>query len=368
MSTEENWARRVLDSKGSNFRIDVNNPQTSPGGKDVWNLYSHTQETEDVCLAGLQENGIFRLYNDRTIEIVGGQRKSENDVDIIIRSSNGDICINADRNGKVRIRGKNVEIQADEDVDITAGRNVNIKSGSGRILLGGNTLEKDGLKGNLLEAAQQWAYRVFDGTGLPGFAFAALTSGFSGITSLAGNFLSNPNLFSGFISGAIDSAVGSVTGAAVGSITQAVPGALGQAASFAAQGALGSISGGGGLGGALSGAASGALGGLTGGSGISGALSSAASGALGGGSLGSIAGGALSSAASGALSGGSLGSIASGALSSAASGAINAGSGALSGALGDFGGNSLLSSTSNALLDKAASAFDGAVRSELNNK
>ena len=87
MSTEQNWARRVLDSKGSNFRIDVNNPQTSPGGTDVWNLYSHTQEDEDLCLAGLQENGIFRLYNDRTIEIVAGQKKSENDVDIIIRSS-----------------------------------------------------------------------------------------------------------------------------------------------------------------------------------------------------------------------------------------------------------------------------------------
>ena len=256
MSTEQNWARRVLDSKGSNFRIDVNNPQTSPGGSDVWNLYSHTSEDEDVCLVGLQENGIFRLYNDRTIEIVGGQRKSENDVDIIIRSSNGDICINADRNGRVRIRGKNVEIQADEDVDITAGRNVNIKSGSGRVLLGGNTLEKVGLKGNLLEPAQQWAYRVFEGTGLPGFAFGSLLSGFSGITNLAGSLISSPNLFGGFVSGAIDSAVGSVTGAAVGSITQAVPGALGNVASFAAQNALG----GGGLSGLAGGLADQALG------------------------------------------------------------------------------------------------------------
>ena len=308
MSTEQNWARRVLDSKGSNFRIDVNNPQTSPGGTDVWNLYSHTQEDEDVCLAGLQENGIFRLYNDRTIEIVGGQKKSENDVDIIIRSSNGDICINADRNGRVRIRGKNVEIQADEDVDITAGRNVNIKSGSGRVFIGGNTLEKDGLKGNLLEPAQEWAWRVFEGTGLPGFAFSALTSGFSGIAGLAGGLISNPNMFGGFVSGAIDSAVGSVTGAAVGSITQAVPGALGNVASFASQSALSSLSGGGGIGGALSGAASGAL-----------------------------------SSATGGLSG------------------------AVSGALGDIGGG-VLSSTVNSFIDKGAAAVDGAVRSELNNK
>jgi len=233
MSTEQNWARRILDSKGSNFRVDVNNPQTSVGGNDVWNLYSHTLEDEDVCLAGLQENGTFRLYNDRNIEIVAGQKKSENDVDIIIRSSNGDICINADRNGKVRIRGKNIEIQADEDVDITAGRNVNLKSGSGRVLISGNTLEKTGLKGNLLEPEKQWAWRVFEGTGLPGFAFAKLVAPFSGITDLAGGFLDSPNLFSGFISGAVDNAVSSVTGGVVSNVTQSVPGALGNPASFA---------------------------------------------------------------------------------------------------------------------------------------
>ena len=52
-------------------------------------------------------------------------------------------AINADRNGKVRIRGKNIEIQADEDIDITAGRNVNIKFWFGSCsLISGNTLEK----------------------------------------------------------------------------------------------------------------------------------------------------------------------------------------------------------------------------------
>jgi hypothetical protein len=232
MATEQNWARRILTSSGSNFRIDINNPQTSPGGMDVWNLYSHTTEEEDVCLAGLQENGTFRLYNDRTIEIVAGQKKSENDVDIIIRSSNGDIAINADRNGKVRIRGKNIEIQADEDVDISAGRNVNLKSGSGRVFISGNTLEKSGLKGNLLEPEKQWAWRVFEGTGLPGFAFPQLVSPFSGIVDMAGGFVDNPSLFGGFISGAVDNAVASVTGGVVSNVTQQVPGALGNPASF----------------------------------------------------------------------------------------------------------------------------------------
>ena len=132
---DKNWERRILDSRGSNFRIDVNNPQTSIGGEDVYNVYAHTEEG-DVSLVGLQADGAYRLWNDRRIEIVGGGKSQESGVDILIVGKNGDVNIVAEKNGRVTIRGKNVVIQADEDIDLLAGRNVNIKSGSGRILLG----------------------------------------------------------------------------------------------------------------------------------------------------------------------------------------------------------------------------------------
>ena len=170
---DKSWEARTLLSYGSQFRIDVNNPQVTVGGEDVYNIYGITDE-EDVCLMGLQQNGIFRIYNNKTVEIVGGQKTSENGVDVIISGKNGDVIINADKNGRVRIRGKNIVLQVDEDVDITGGRNVNIKSGSGRVLLGGNTLEKSGLKGNLLDPEQNWAFRVFEGTGLPAVSAAYL--------------------------------------------------------------------------------------------------------------------------------------------------------------------------------------------------
>ena len=197
-----NWEKRSLHSFGSNFRLDICNPQTTTSGSQIYEMYAVTDEEEDVSLVGFGEDGNFHLYNDKTIEIIGGQKASSNGVDIIIQGKNGDVVINADRNGRIRIRGKDIVLQADEDVDIVAGRNINLKSGSGRVLIAGNTLEKTGLKGNLLDPSAEWAYRVYEGTGLPAYAFGALASPFSGITDLAGDLVKNPNLFAGFVQGA----------------------------------------------------------------------------------------------------------------------------------------------------------------------
>ena len=213
---EENWERRILQSYGSNFRLDIQNPQKTVGGEDVYNFYSVTDE-EKVCLMGQQQDGLWRVYNDERIEIVGGAKVVENGVCVTIVGKNGDVVINADNNGKVRIRGQNVTISADEDINLTAGRNVNIKSGSGRILLKGNTLEKDGLKGNLLDPEKQWAWRVYEGTGLPAGSFSSLMSPFSGVTDIAGSIVSGVG-FGDIVSGAVDSAVSSVAGSTAGSI------------------------------------------------------------------------------------------------------------------------------------------------------
>jgi hypothetical protein len=213
----DNWERRVLNSWGSNVRFDVNNPQVTEGGRDVYNLYGYTQNEENLSLVTFKETGNFSVYCDKTIEIVGGMKTNENGVDIIISTKNGDLAINAEKNGRVRIRGKDIILQADEDIDLQAGRNVNINSGSGRVLIKGNTLEKTGLKGNLLDPSENWAWRVFEGTGLPAFAFPGLASPFSGIADLAGTLISSPDLFGGFVSSAIDTAIGGAIGGVTGS-------------------------------------------------------------------------------------------------------------------------------------------------------
>lgn len=211
-----NWEKRSLLSFGANVRLDINNPTPTLGGNDIYNFYGVTDEEEDVCIFGLQENGVWRLYNDRTVEIVGGQKSNESGVDVIIQGKNGDVVINADKNGRIRIRGKNVVIQSDEDIDMVAGRNITLQSGSGRVLLAGNTLEQKGLKGNLLPDEEHWAWRVYEGTGLPGFAFPSLLSPFSGLGNFSGGL-------SGFIDSAINTAVSSATGGLITDVNNVIP-------------------------------------------------------------------------------------------------------------------------------------------------
>lgn len=207
----KNYERRILQSYGSRYRLDIQNPEPDVGGPEVFNQQATTDEDETLSV-GLNQKGLYHIYNDNSIEIVAGAKSNVDGVDIVIAGKHGDVVINAEENGRIRIRGKGVTIQADEDLTLIGGRNVNIKSGSGRVLLSGNTLEKDGLKGNLLEPQQEWAYRVFDGTGLPADKFSSLSSGFSGVTDLAGDLVKSPDQFASFIGDAVSSAIGGITG------------------------------------------------------------------------------------------------------------------------------------------------------------
>lgn len=148
---QQNWEARQIDSRGPNFRIDVKNPQVGFNGADLYNFYSFN-DNKDVSLLGFSEGGMYRIYNDRYLEIVAGSKSEEDgSIDINIVGLNGDVCITAARNGRVRIKAKNVMIEAAEDLDLKAGRNVTVKSGSGRILMDGNKIDKKALTGNAIE-------------------------------------------------------------------------------------------------------------------------------------------------------------------------------------------------------------------------
>lgn len=159
----QNWQARRLISYGPKFRIDMNNPTMGLNGTDVYNLYSVT-DNNDVCIAGLSEGGMHKIYNDRSIEIIAGQKNESNGVDIVISGRNGDVCITAEKNGRVRIRAQNIMIDADEDVDIKAGRNITLDSGSGRLLIKSNKADCDSLDGNLSPPGTSFGEVVFDGT------------------------------------------------------------------------------------------------------------------------------------------------------------------------------------------------------------
>jgi hypothetical protein len=161
MAKKLNWEARNHFSLGPKFRIDTNNPQMGAHGPNVYDIYAVT-DNKEVNIMGLSSDGTFRLYNDRTIEIAAGY-KNENGVDIKITGLNGDVCITAMRNGRVRIKAKNIILDADEDIDLKAGRNLTIDSGS-RILMKGNILDQNCITGNLVPQVQSFAGKVFDGT------------------------------------------------------------------------------------------------------------------------------------------------------------------------------------------------------------
>ena len=160
---KQNWQGRSITSFGPKFRLDMNNPTMGLNGTDVYNLYAVT-DSKDVCISGLSEGGTYKIYNDHSIELIAGQKSQSNSVDIIISGRNGDVCITAEKNGRVRIRGQNIMIDADEDVDIKAGRNIILESGSGRLLIKSNKADCDALDGNLAPKGTSFGEIVFAGT------------------------------------------------------------------------------------------------------------------------------------------------------------------------------------------------------------
>jgi len=148
MPRKQNWEKRDICSYGPKFRIDTNNPQMGGNGTNVYALYA-TTDNKDINFSGLTECGTYRIWNDRSIEFIAGNKDSSDGVDIVIAGMSGDITITAMRNGSVKIKGKNIVIEADEDIDLKAGRNINI-NGKSRVLIKGNKCEADGLLGNLI--------------------------------------------------------------------------------------------------------------------------------------------------------------------------------------------------------------------------
>jgi len=161
----ENWEARTIDSRSPKFRIDVANPEMGSEGADVYKIYAVT-DNDDVNLCALSEGGKYKIHNDKSLEIVAGMTNTEGGVDIVISGMKGDVLITAMRDGQVKIKGANIVLQADEDIDLIAGRNINV-NGKAKVMLKGNKVQADGLIGNLVESTSgSFIMRVFEGGGI----------------------------------------------------------------------------------------------------------------------------------------------------------------------------------------------------------
>ncbi len=143
----KNWNERFFKSFGPRFRIDVANPVMGLGGSDVFRMYGATKQGNKFSL-GMNESGRVEMNSDVSIDIIAGQKNDAKSTDIFIHSRSGTIDINVAQNGKVRVRGNNVEIDASESITMNA-RSIRLE-GSDEISLQAPKVWSRGRKGNLV--------------------------------------------------------------------------------------------------------------------------------------------------------------------------------------------------------------------------
>ena len=176
---KQNWNERFFKSFGPRFRIDVANPIMGLGGSDVFRMYGATKQGNKFSL-GMNESGRVEMNSDVSIDIIAGQKNDAKSTDIFIHSRSGTIDINVAQNGKVRVRGNNVEIDASESITMNA-RSIRLEA-SDEISLQAPKVWSRGRKGNLVP--KTWMQSVSFGS----FIGADSLSGFleKGLQEAAG--------------------------------------------------------------------------------------------------------------------------------------------------------------------------------------
>ena len=185
----QNWQKRQYDSYGPHFRIETANPELGVCGNIAYNLYGYA-DSGDTANLGLKGNGLFDIFADQCITIDGGAKVEGGGLCVNIVGSKGDIAITAMENGDVRISGRNIILDADENIEMTAGGKVEIDSAEllatkqnttrinakktnisgGKIDIGGSTgvtliTTKGAIKVKRFVAQDvSWASNVFQGT------------------------------------------------------------------------------------------------------------------------------------------------------------------------------------------------------------
>ena len=177
----QNWNERFLKSFGPRFRIDVANPIMGSGGTDVVRMYGNTKKGDKFSF-GMNESGTVELNADQRIDIIAGAKNESRSTDIVIHSRSGTIDINVAQNGKVKIRGNNIELDAAESITFNA-RSIRME-GADEISLQAPKVWSRGKKGNLVP--KTWMQSITAGS----FIGADSIGGFleKGLVEAAGVF------------------------------------------------------------------------------------------------------------------------------------------------------------------------------------
>ena len=123
----QNWQKRQYDSFGPHFRIETANPELGTAGNIAYNLYGYS-DSKDISNIGMMGDGQLQILADQCITIAGGASVEGGGVCINIVGTKGDVAISAEKNGDVRIKGRNIILDATENIELTCGGKINLDS------------------------------------------------------------------------------------------------------------------------------------------------------------------------------------------------------------------------------------------------
>jgi len=155
----QNWSLWDFDEK-PNFKFQTGNPTYGFGGGTVFS--QQMEQNNQTGHFGMTEDGQMNLFNDDTISISGGNTK-DGGTCVNIVGKNGDVSITAMKDGNILIKGSNITIDADENINILSSKNVRIK-GSSSIFFDTPNLNTNAMTGNLAPRNVTFGGLVFRGT------------------------------------------------------------------------------------------------------------------------------------------------------------------------------------------------------------
>ena len=143
--TLQNWQGRQYESFGR-LRIDTGNPELGNDGATTYALYAENDQGLTSSLI-MSEGGQYNMLNDECITIIGGIKKEGEGACINIIGKEGDVCITAEKSGKIKIKGNNIVIDSDKSLTIKTGDSMKLEANS--IFFDCNNLATNALTGNL---------------------------------------------------------------------------------------------------------------------------------------------------------------------------------------------------------------------------
>ena len=156
---EPNYTRWDFN-RNTNCIVESGNPTVGFGGGTVFQRV--TEQNDQTTSCSITEDGQYNLFVDDTITLVGGATKDGGTCFNIV-GKNGDVTITAERNGDIKIKGSNILIDADDNINITSRKSVTIK-GSNSIFFDTPNLNTNAMTGNLAPRSVTFGGLVFRGT------------------------------------------------------------------------------------------------------------------------------------------------------------------------------------------------------------